>query len=123
MLVHELLHLAFIPGFIRSDKTYLGIVYAGVYVSTEEVLTRKRFIIISLVPFIVLSILLPLVLGAAGMLGSGLVLLALLNALGSSVDILGLLLVITQSPPGARLLCIGMDTYWKACPVIRAAAA
>jgi len=114
MLMHELLHLVFIPGFLRSDKTYLGIMYAGVYVVTEEVLTRQRFIIISLAPFIVLSVLLPIVLGATGMLSLGLIILALLNAIGSSVDLLGLLLVIRQTPPGARILCIGMGTYWKA---------
>jgi hypothetical protein len=114
MLVHELLHLVFIRGFLRSDKTYLGIMYAGFYVVTEEVLTRQRFIIISLVPFIVLSVLLPIVLGATGMLSPGLIILALLNAIGSSVDLLGLLLVIRQTPPGAGILCIGMYTYWKA---------
>lgn len=114
MLVHELLHLVFIQGFLRSDKTYLGIMYAGVYVVTEEVLTRQRFIIISLAPFIVLSVLLPIALGATGMLSPGLIILALLNAIGSSVDLLGLLQVIRQTPPGAGILCIGMDTYWKA---------
>jgi len=114
MLVHELLHLVFIQGFLRSDKTYLGIMYAGVYVVTEEVLTRQRFIIISLAPFIVLSVLLPIVLGATGMLSPGLIILALLNAIGSSVDLLGLLLVIRQTPPRAGILCIGMYTYWKA---------
>lgn len=114
MLVHELLHLVFIRGFLRSDKTYLGIMYAGFYVVTEEVLTRQRFIIISLAPFIVLSVLLPIALGATGMLSPGLIILALLNAIGSSVDLLGLLQVIRQTPPGAGILCIGMDTYWKA---------
>lgn len=114
MLMHELLHLAFFPDFLRSDKTYMGIMYAGVYVVTEEVLTRLRFIIISLAPFIALSVLLPIVLGITGMLSPGLIILAMLNAIGSSIDILGLLLVIRQAPPGARILCIGMDTYWKA---------
>lgn len=114
MLVHELLHLVFIRGFLRSGKTYLGIMYAGFYVVTEEVLTRQRFIIISLAPFIVLSVLLPIALGATGMLSPGLIILALLNAIGSSVDLLGLLQVIRQTPPGAGILCIGMDTYWKA---------
>lgn len=114
MLLHELLHLAFIPGFLRSDKTWLGITYAGAYVVTEEVLTRRSFIIISLAPFIVLSVLLPVILGIAGMLSTGLIILAMLNAIGSSVDLLGLIMAITQAPSGSRIVCHGMDTYWKA---------
>jgi hypothetical protein len=123
MLAHELLHLAFFPGLLHSEKTYLGITYAGVYVNTEEELTRKRFFIISIAPFIVLSVLLPLVLGFTGLLYSWLVFMALLNALGSSMDLMGLLLLIRQVPPGARIRNAGMDTYWKACPASRAAAA
>ncbi|OPY30960.1 MAG: hypothetical protein A4E28_00050 [Methanocella sp. PtaU1.Bin125] len=114
MIVHELLHLAFIPGFLRSDKTYLGIMYAGVYVVTGEVMTLRRYIVISIAPFIVLSVVLPVVLGVAGMLSAGLIILAMLNALGSSVDLMGLILAIVQVPRGSKIVCHGMDTCWKA---------
>lgn len=74
----------------------------------------RRYIVISLAPFIVLSVVLPVILGVAGMLSTGLIILAMLNALGSSVDILGLILAIMQAPPGSKIVCRGMDTYWKA---------
>jgi hypothetical protein len=114
MVVHEFLHLAFIPDFLRSEKTGLGIFYAGAYVVTEEMLTRQRFAIISISPFIILSVLLPVVLGVTGILSQGLILLALLNAMGSSVDLLGLLLVALQVPRGSRMICSGFNTFWKA---------
>jgi hypothetical protein len=113
LVVHEILHLVLIPNFFRSDKTYAGITYAGAFVVTEEVLTRRRFAIISIAPFVVLSIMLPLAAGATGMLNQGLLFLILLNAICSSVDMLSLLLVLTHVPRGARIMCNGWNTYWK----------
>lgn len=116
LFVHEFLHLVLIPGFIKSDKTCVGVTYAGPFVATGEVLTRRRFMIISITPFIVLSILLPLIAGLAGMLSPLLIAIVLLNALGASVDMLSMLLVLTQVPPGSEIVCNGMNTYWKSVP-------
>lgn len=113
LFVHEFLHLALIPGFIWSQKNYAGLTYAGPFVATGEVLTRRRFVMISVTPFIVLSILLPLIAGAAGMLSPLLSIIVLLNALGASVDMLSMFLALTQVPPGSRMVCNGMNTYWK----------
>lgn len=113
MLIHELLHLVFVPNFPRSDKTRLGLTYAGAYVVTEEIMTRKRFGLIGLGPFVIVSLALPLILGLAGLLSPGLIVLALLNAMGSSVDIMGLLFMITQVPRGSVLRCCGWNTFWR----------
>lgn len=110
---HEFLHLAFIPGFHRSAKTFAGITYAGPFVGTGEVLSKRRYLLISLAPYFILSILLPAIAGLAGMMSALVMIIALLNALGASVDILGMLLVWTQAPSGARIICNGMNTYWK----------
>jgi hypothetical protein len=113
LVVHEFLHLLLVPGFLRSDKTYAGITIYGGFIYTEEVLTRRRFIAISLMPLVALSVLLPVVLGAAGLLSPLFVLAILLNAIGSSVDIMGLFFVLAQVPPGSSMVCNGMKTYWK----------
>lgn len=115
VIVHELMHLVLIPDFLRSDKTFAGITYAGGYAYTEEVITRPRYLAISIAPFIAVSIILPIALGIAGMLTPAWIFLILLNSLGSSVDILSMALVILQSPPGSSLICNGMNTYWKKC--------
>src|SRR5665647_3742650 len=36
IVVHELIHLLFIPNFIKSDNTYIGFTYFGGYVYTKE---------------------------------------------------------------------------------------
>lgn len=113
LAAHEFVHLLLIPGFIRSDKTYIGLTYFGAFVYTEEIISRPRHIAISVMPFLAISILLPAILGIVGLLSPDIILLAVLNSLGSSVDIFGLMLVLTQVPADARLTYNGMITYWK----------
>jgi hypothetical protein len=113
LVVHELIHLLCIPGFIRSDRTYMGIIYVGGFVYTEEQLTRTRYLIISFAPFITISIILPFILGILNLLSPVIIGVLLLNSLGSSVDILIALHVLIQVPSRAYLVANGMDTYWK----------
>jgi hypothetical protein len=113
LAAHEFVHLLMIPGFARSDKTYIGLTYLGGFVYTEEIISKPRHIAVSVMPFLAISILLPVILGIAGLLNPGIILLTVLNSLGSSVDIFGLMLALTQVPAGARLTYNGMVTYWK----------
>jgi len=113
VIFHELLHLIFIPNFIASKKTYVGLTLLGGFVVTEEEIERARFILITLAPFLIISVILPVILGLFGLLTSALKLLILLNAMASSVDMLNLLLVIKQVPNKAMLKNNGSKTYWK----------
>lgn len=63
LMIHELLHLVFVPNFMKSDCTYIGLTWFGGYVFTEEIISKRRYIWISLAPFILISIVLPLFLG------------------------------------------------------------
>ena len=112
-IAHELIHLLLIPGFVKSDKTYMGLTYLGLFVYTEEVLSKKRHIAISVFPFLFISILLPVLLGITGLLNPILIIVILLNSLGSSVDILSLISILSQVPSNAHLTSNGMLTYWK----------
>jgi hypothetical protein len=113
LIIHEILHLIFIPNFIKSDKTYIGIVPVGGYVYTEEILTKKRYIIITILPFITISIILPTVLGLSGLLNPLIIFLIFLNSMSSGVDILTLILICIQVPSGAKIISNGTNTYWK----------
>ena len=42
VFIHELIHLVFIPGFLVSDKTFLGITYFGGFVYSKEVISKSR---------------------------------------------------------------------------------
>ena len=113
LIIHELIHLIFIPNFVKSNKTYIGIVPFGGYVYTEELLTKTRHLIITISPFFIISIILPTVLGFFGLLNPIIIFIILLNSLGSGVDILSLILVSIQVPSGANLISNGPSSYWK----------
>jgi hypothetical protein len=113
LAAHELVHVLCIPDFIRSDTTCMGITFGGGFVYTEEKLTRTRYLIISFAPFIVISLILPCILGMLHLLSPLIVGLLVLNSLGSSVDILIAVLVLMQVPSTAYLVANGRDTYWK----------
>jgi len=113
IIVHELLHLIFVPNFISSRKTYVGLAIFGGFVYTEEDIGKSRFILITVAPFLLVSIILPIILGLSGVLTTPVKLFIILNAMASSVDMLNLLLVILQVPNKAVLKNNGMKTYWK----------
>ena len=119
LLLHELIHAIFIPNFLSSNKTALGITYFGGFVYSEDVISKKRFILSLLAPFVLLSIILPGILDALGLLNptSSLFIqtfyFILLNAAGSCVDVFSVILILTQAPADSYLTCNGMKTYWK----------
>ncbi|MEH7276378.1 DUF3267 domain-containing protein [Neobacillus vireti] len=113
VILHELLHLIFIPHFIQSEKTYVGLTLFGGFVITEEEITKSRYLFITIAPFISISIIMPLLLGVFGLLTPTLKFLIILNAIASSVDLLNLLLIMKQVPHHAILKNNGQNTYWK----------
>ena len=113
LILHELLHLIFIPNFIRSQKTFIGLTFFGGYVLTEEEISRSRYLLVSMAPFVIISIFLPILLSLSGILTPTFKGLILINAMASSVDILSIVLLLTQVPKKAILINNGTKTYWK----------
>ncbi|ETI70882.1 DUF3267 domain-containing protein [Neobacillus vireti] len=113
LIIHEFIHLFFIPNFIKSKDTYMGLTFFGGYVHTEQSLTKARFLLISIAPFVILSILLPLILGIFGQLTGSLMFFIILNSMGACVDILGFMLVLVQVPKEGVIRINGTRTYWK----------
>ncbi|WP_245860124.1 DUF3267 domain-containing protein [Methanosarcina spelaei] len=113
IFIHELAHFVFVPGFLTSNKTFLGITYFGGFVYSEEEVSKSRYILITLAPFILLSIILPGILGVLDLLNPLAKVLILLNAMSSGVDILILILVLTQVPANVYFTFNGIRTYWK----------
>jgi hypothetical protein len=82
-------------------------------VLTEEEILKSRYIWITIAPFMIISIILPLILGGLGLLTPTLKFLIILNSMASSVDMLNLLLIIKQVSKNAILKSNGPYTYWK----------
>ncbi|WP_342462918.1 DUF3267 domain-containing protein [Ureibacillus sp. FSL K6-8385] len=113
LVLHELLHLIFIPNFIQSKKTYVGINGFGAFVTTEEEITKRRFILVTVTPYLIISVLFPLLLGKFGLLTPAFKFFILLNAAASSIDLLTLFLIIFQVPTYVVLVNNRTRTYWK----------
>ncbi|MFB6467855.1 DUF3267 domain-containing protein [Cytobacillus sp. Hz8] len=113
IILHELIHLMFIPNYFKSNCTYIGITVFGGFVATEEVLSKNRFILTTLAPFTILSIFLPIILGTIGILPLAVKVLIILNGAASSVDLLTFVIIISQVPNLTMLRNNGNKTYWK----------
>lgn len=113
IMIHELIHAVFIPNAFRSSKTLWGIIGLGVFIYTTETISKRRFIMISIMPYIVLSLLFPLVLSILGGLNGYTILLCLINAMGSSVDFLNGYLILVQVPDDALILSNGRETCYR----------
>lgn len=113
MIIHEFLHACFIPNFLKSDKTYWGINGLFGFVYTTEIIKKSRFLIISIMPFILLSVILPFILNTFGWLNEFTILLCLINAIGSCVDCLNIFIIGIQVPKGSYIVNNGFETYYK----------
>jgi hypothetical protein len=113
MIIHEFTHACFIPNFLKSDKTYWAINAFYGFVCTTEKIKKSRYIIISIMPFVLLSIILPLILSILGWLNEFILFLCLINAMGSCVDCLTICIVLSQVPNGSYIINNGFETYFK----------
>ena len=110
--LHELFHALFVPNWKNSDQTFFGVTSMGLFICTAERITRKTFIIISVMPYICLSLLTPILFSVVGWLNPYTIFLCLINALASSVDMLNLYLVLKQVPENSLIQLNGPETYY-----------
>jgi len=114
--LHELLHAVFIPNAFKSNKTVWGINGLGVFVYSSEIIGKRRHLLISLMPFVVLSLVLPALCRVFGLLNTYIVFLCLLNAAASCVDCLGAFLIALRVPSGSVIAANGRETYYRTKP-------
>ena len=112
MLIHEMLHAMLIPGFARSEKTVWGLRAGFGFVYTTKQLSKWKFIVISLTPYFVLSIIATLTLSALNLMNGYIAFILLANAAGSCVDFLNAALVLVQVPSSGSIVSNGNETYF-----------
>ena len=110
---HEFIHLVCIPNFLKSEKTYWGITFYGGFVATTEKISKSRFVIISIMPFLFISIIFPLIMALLGFLSNSIIFFCFINAAASSVDILNLFIILFQVPNNSHIVNNGNETYYK----------
>ncbi len=112
-ILHELIHGAFIPNVLTSDKTFWGINGLFGFVYTQEPIKKGRFILISCMPFIILSLTALPVAHMFGLLNGYTFLLFLINAGGSCVDFLSIMLISFQVKRNRSIISNGSETYYS----------
>lgn len=113
MFFHELIHAVFIPNFTKSNKTYWGVNCLCGFVFTTEPILKSRFLIITVMPFFLLSLVSLGLFYISGFLNWYTIGLAFINAIGSCVDFLNLFLITFQVKSGKTIINNGFETYYK----------
>ncbi|WP_291648047.1 DUF3267 domain-containing protein [Clostridium sp.] len=113
LIIHESLHALFVPNILKSNRTYWGFSGMFAFVYTEEKMKKSRFIIISVMPYLILSFIFPIILSMFGVLNGFFSFLCLLNSGGSCVDLLNVILISVQTPNNSYILSNGHNTFYK----------
>lgn len=113
LLIHEFIHACFVPNGLNSDKTFWGFNGMFGFVYSEEKIKKYRFLLIAIMPYMVLSVIFPIVLSVFGFLNGFICFLCLINAGGSCVDLLNIILIGMQVPKDSYIVSSGLETYFK----------
>jgi hypothetical protein len=117
MVIHELIHLLFIPNFTKSDNTYLSLMSLGECVQTKEPLPKYKVCLMHIAPFVVISVIFNAILGELGLYTIQLLMMLIfLNSLGSCADTLKTVLILLQVPKSAKIVNNGIQTYFRVDP-------
>jgi hypothetical protein len=110
-----LIHLIFHPGFGLSSKSLLGLVmpHLSMICQYEGSMSRERFLIMIIAPFVILTVFL-LLLSVVVPLSSWIIgSVILFSALAEGADLYGFFLILLRILPGAVIRNVGWSTYWR----------
>lgn len=121
IIVHELLHASAFPKDGAREDVLIGVWSSRMlfYAHYHGEMSRNRFLLVFVAPFVVIS-LLPLAVASVVPL-PGWLLLALAwcstwNAIFACGDAFGVALILSQIPGNARVRNLGYRTYWRLAP-------
>jgi hypothetical protein len=117
-IVHELIHLLFIPNSFKSDSVYINLTCFGEGVHTTDELSKNRVCLMYIAPFVFLSVVLNVILGIMGLYSIPVMIFIFLNSIGCSEDILELIFILSQVPKNAKIVNNGVHTYFRVDPKI-----
>lgn len=122
VVLHEVVHLWLHPGQGRSAQSVVGgsSKHGAIYAMYFGEMSRARFVVILLGPFVVFTVLPLLWCLAQQRFVPWLAGVSVLNGLLACGDLMGAWMVLRGSPRGARLRNRGYHTWWK--PALSASA-
>lgn len=114
--IHELVHVAFHPGFGASPSTVLGVwpAKALLYAHYCDELPRNRFLAILAAPLLFLTVVPMVLCSVLSVAPAAVVVFTVLNGVVTCVDLFGFGLVAAQVPGAAVVRNQGYRTWWRA---------
>lgn len=112
IFLHEIIHMICIPNFIKSNLTFISVKLWGGFVYTEEIINKQRYLLITILPFILLSFVIPLLMTILKINPKVILTLAIINSAGSSIDVLSFFLILFQIPKGSSIKNNGIKTFY-----------
>lgn len=109
---HEIIHMICIPNFIKSNLTFISVKLWGGFVYTEEIINKQRYLLITILPFILLSFVNPLLMTILKINPKIILTLIIINSAGSSMDVLSFFLILFQIPKGSSIKNNGIKTFY-----------
>lgn len=115
VVLHEGIHLLLHPGMGRSDQSVVGgsTKHGALYAMYFGEMSRARYVVVLLGPFIVLTVLPWLVCLWRGEFVPWAAGLSVLNGMFACGDLMGAWFILRGSPKGARLRNRGYYTWWR----------
>ena len=113
--IHEFLHAVIFKGGLTSKRVVFGFYpkVFGFYAYYNGKITRHRYIIIAVFPFLMLTVIPLMVVTLFQVECKYLVEVIFASGMGSGMDILGIIIILRQVPRQSVLISSGMKTYWK----------
>lgn len=123
--IHELMHALAAPSFGTTRKTVVGFWPSRLlfYAHHDGELSRRRFMVILLLPTLALTVLPLLACVLLRWDAPFVAAIAAANVIGASGDLVGLAILLTQIPRRAVVRNKGWRTYWKNVAAVRQATA
>jgi hypothetical protein len=115
---HEFLHALVHPGCGLSSNTVIGLwLSKGMfYAHYEGEMSRNRFLLVFVTPYIILGVLPTILIATFPELMQSLLWLSLFGSVLACGDLVGAGLVLFQIPRSAIVRNKGWKTYWKSAP-------
>lgn len=113
IIVHKLIHIIFIRNFKKTIKYFRKYNVFKNPLIIKEKITKRRYIIILLMPFGIISLLMPILFGIFNLINWVLIFLIMFNALICSTDILECYLIVIQVPSNSYIIRTKRATYYK----------
>lgn len=118
IVAHELVHALVPPEGCARRATIFGVWPSRLlfYVHHDGIGSKGNLLLRLVAPFVALTILPIVCLAAFGVSNPRLALFTLVNAAGSSMDLLGFFVILLGVPSGASVRNHGWPTYWRLPP-------